>query len=59
MDDVFDLQERISRKIVEALRIKLSPPEDRELAERPLGDVRAFEYYQRARQEYYRQNPEG
>ncbi len=59
VDDVFDLQERISRKIVEALRITLSPPEDRELAERPLGDVRAFEYYQRARQEYYRQNPEG
>jgi serine/threonine protein kinase/Flp pilus assembly protein TadD len=59
VDDVFDLQERISRKIVEALRITLTPPEDRELAERPLGDVRAFEYYQRARQEYYRQNPEG
>jgi TolB-like protein/Flp pilus assembly protein TadD len=59
VDDVFDLQERLSRHIVEALRITLSPPEDRELAERPIADIRAFEYYQRARQEYYRQSAEG
>jgi eukaryotic-like serine/threonine-protein kinase len=59
VDDVFDLQERLSRQIVEALRITLSPPEDRELAERPLADIRGFEYYQRARQEYYRQSAEG
>jgi eukaryotic-like serine/threonine-protein kinase len=59
VEDVFDLQERLSRQIVEALRITLTPPEDRELAERPIADVRAFEYYQRARQEYYRQSAEG
>ena len=59
VDDVFDLQERLSRQIVEALRITLSPPEDQEIAERPIADVRAFEYYQRARQEYYRYSSEG
>jgi serine/threonine-protein kinase len=59
VDDVFDLQERLSRRIVEALRITLSPPEDRELAERPIADIRGFEYYQRARVEYYRQSAEG
>lgn len=59
VEDVFDLQERLSRRIVEALRITLSPPEDRDIAERPMADVRAFEYYQRARQEYYRYTPEG
>jgi serine/threonine-protein kinase len=59
VDDVFDLQERLAREIVEALRITLTPPEDREIAERPIADVRAFEYYQRARQEYYRQSAEG
>jgi serine/threonine protein kinase/Flp pilus assembly protein TadD len=59
VDDVFDLQERLSREIVEALRITLSPPEERELAARPIADIRAFEYYQRARQEYYRQSAEG
>jgi serine/threonine protein kinase/Flp pilus assembly protein TadD len=59
VDDVFDLQERLSRQIVEALQITLSPPEDREIAERPIADIRAFEYYQRARQEYYRYSSEG
>jgi serine/threonine protein kinase/Tfp pilus assembly protein PilF len=59
VDDVFDLQERLSREIVEALQITLSPPEDREIAERPIADLRAFEYYQRARQEYYRYTAEG
>jgi eukaryotic-like serine/threonine-protein kinase len=59
VDDVFDLQERLSREIVEALRITLTPPEERELAERPIADIRGFEYYQRARQEYYRQSAEG
>ena len=59
VDDVFDLQERLSRKIVEALEITLSPPEDREIAERPIADLRAFEYYQRARQEYYKYSSEG
>jgi eukaryotic-like serine/threonine-protein kinase len=59
VDDVFDLQERLSRQIVEALQITLSPPEDREIAARPITDLRAFEYYQRARQEYYRYTAEG
>jgi serine/threonine protein kinase/Flp pilus assembly protein TadD len=59
VDDVFDLQERLSRQIVEALQITLSPPEDREIAARPIADLRAFEYYQRARQEYYRYTAEG
>ena len=59
VDDVFDLQERLSRQIVEALRITLTPPEDREIAERPIADIRAYEYYQRARQEYYRYTAEG
>ncbi len=59
VDDVFDLQERLSRQIVEALQITLSQPEDREIAQRPIADLRAFEYYQRARQEYYRYTGEG
>jgi eukaryotic-like serine/threonine-protein kinase len=59
VDDVFDLQERLSRQIVEALRITLTPPEEQEIAERPIADIRAYEYYQRARQEYYRYTAEG
>jgi eukaryotic-like serine/threonine-protein kinase len=48
MDDVFDLQERLSRQIVEALRVKLTPQEDKRLAERPIQDVRAYEAWLRA-----------
>jgi serine/threonine-protein kinase len=59
VDDVFDLQERLSRQIVEALQITLTQPEDREIAQRPIASLRAFEYYQRARQEYYRYTAEG
>ena len=42
MDDVFDVQERVSRAIVDALDVTLSSEEDRRLADRPIHDVRAF-----------------
>ncbi len=50
LDDVFDLQERISRCIVEGLRVVLSPEEDRRLSARPLPDIRALDCYLRAMQ---------
>ncbi|HYN07735.1 MAG TPA: protein kinase [Vicinamibacterales bacterium] len=54
IDDVFDLQERVSREIVKALDITLSSDEQRRLAERPIADVRAFELFLQARQELRR-----
>jgi non-specific serine/threonine protein kinase len=57
--DVFDIQERISRQIVDALKMKLTPREERQLADRKIGDVRAYECYQRARQETYTFTEEG
>jgi serine/threonine protein kinase/tetratricopeptide (TPR) repeat protein len=48
IDDVFDLQERVSRAIVAALRVTLSASEDDRLAERPIKNPRAFELYLRA-----------
>ena len=54
MDDVFDLQERVSRAIVEALNVTLSPEESHRLADRPISDVRAFELYLQARTEVWR-----
>jgi serine/threonine protein kinase/tetratricopeptide (TPR) repeat protein len=50
LEDVFAMQERVSRTIVDALRVKLSPEEERRLAERPISDVRAYEFYLQARQ---------
>jgi tetratricopeptide (TPR) repeat protein len=51
LDDVFDLQEKLSRQIVASLRVALTPDEDRRLSARPLADVRALEYYLRAMQQ--------
>jgi TolB-like protein len=49
MDDVFELQEKLSRSIVDALAIALSPEEDQRIAARPIADPRVLECYQRAR----------
>jgi serine/threonine protein kinase/Flp pilus assembly protein TadD len=53
LDDVFDIQERLSRQIVEALRVRLTPDEDRRIAERPIADTRAYEFYLLARQQIW------
>ena len=53
LEDVFDIQERVSRSIVDALEIRLTPQEAAELAERPIADVRAQESYLRARSEIW------
>jgi len=50
MDDVFDVQERVSRAIVSALEVTLSSAEEGRLADRPIRDARAFELYLQARQ---------
>jgi serine/threonine protein kinase/Flp pilus assembly protein TadD len=53
LDDVFDIQERLSRQIVEALRLRLTPDEDRRIAERPIANMRAYEFYLLARQQIW------
>src|SRR4029077_15958438 len=53
LEDVFDIQERLSRQIVDALRLRLTPNEARRLAQRPIADERAYEYYLLARQEIW------
>jgi tetratricopeptide (TPR) repeat protein len=59
LDKVFDIQERVSRSIVDALEIQLTPREAEQLAERPIPDVRAQESYLRARNEIWRFMPGG
>ena len=54
MDDVFEVQERVSREIVSALGITLTSDEDRRLSHRDIKNVRAFELYLEARQELRR-----
>ena len=54
MDDVFEVQERVSRAIVDALQVKLTTSEDVRLAARPIQNARAFELYLQARAEMRR-----
>ena len=51
MDDVFDLQERVSREIVAALGVSLAPEEDRRLAKRGFRHVEAYELFLEAREQ--------
>ncbi len=53
LDEVFEIQERVSRSIVDALKLKLSPEEDRRLGTSPIRDHRAHECYMRARHEMW------
>jgi serine/threonine protein kinase len=59
LDDVFDLQERLSRRIVDALRVSLTPAEDRELAARPIQDIRAYDAWLRATTDAWSFTPGG
>lgn len=50
MDDVFGIQEEISRQIVAALEVRLTTAEDRGVAERPIDDPVAYDCYLRAKE---------
>jgi serine/threonine protein kinase/Tfp pilus assembly protein PilF len=50
LDDIFQIQERVSRSIVEALKVKLGPVEEDKITQRPIPNVHAYECYLRARQ---------
>jgi eukaryotic-like serine/threonine-protein kinase len=50
VEDVFAMQERVSRTIVDALKLKLTAREERHLADRPFEDLRAYEAYLQAKQ---------
>ena len=52
--DVFDIQEKVSKQIVDALMVKLTPTEKVELTKRPTANAEAFDYNLRARNYLYR-----
>ena len=49
LEDVFDLQEKLSRRIVNALKVELAPDEEKRLAARPTRDPRAYDVWLRAK----------
>jgi TolB-like protein len=53
LDDVFAIQENVSRSIANALSLRLTPEEKSVLAARPIPNVYAYECYIKARQELW------
>ncbi|MCU1285338.1 MAG: serine/threonine protein kinase with repeat [Acidobacteriales bacterium] len=49
MKDVFELQDEIARSIADALRITLSPQEEKALAKKPTDNLHAYDLYLRGR----------
>ena len=58
VDDVFAIQEEISRKIVKALQVQLTDTESRAVAERPIDNAAAYDCYLQAHQEMLHFTPE-
>jgi serine/threonine protein kinase/Flp pilus assembly protein TadD len=53
IEDVFAIQDEISRKIVEALKLELSEKEKRVLEKAATRDVEAYDFYLRGRKFFY------
>ena len=49
MQDIFELQDEIARKIAEALRVTLSPQEQAEIAAKPTDNLQAYDLYLRGK----------
>ncbi|MCJ7458384.1 MAG: protein kinase [candidate division Zixibacteria bacterium] len=54
LSDVFDIQEKVSEQIIDALLVRLSPTEKGVLCKRCPQNAEAFDYYLRARDALYR-----
>jgi non-specific serine/threonine protein kinase len=50
LEDVFEIQEQVSRAIVAAVKVRLSADESRKISEHPIRNVQAYDCYLRARQ---------
>ncbi len=53
--DIFDIQEKVAKQIVDALMVKLTPTEKVELTKRPTLNAEAYDFNLRARNYLYRQ----
>ncbi len=48
LEDVFDIQEKVSKSIVSALKIRLSSKDNRKIHQRPIDNVFAYDCYKKA-----------
>jgi len=58
LEDVFEVQEEIARSIAQALRVTLTPQEEKTIARKPTENLKAYDYYLRGRNYLRRENLE-
>jgi len=58
MKDVFEVQDDIARSITQALRISLSPQEEKTIARKPTQSLQAYDYFLKGRNYTRRENLE-
>ena len=56
LEDVFAIQEEIARSIAQALRITLTPQEEKIIASKPTENPQAYDFYLRGRSYTRREN---
>ena len=54
LNDIFSIQEKVAGSIVNTLKLKLTPAEQRRIAERPIDNIAAYECYLKAYHEIWR-----
>jgi len=54
LNDIFDIQEKVSRSIVDALKLKLTSDEDHRIASNPIPNIYAYECFLKARHELWK-----
>ena len=59
LDDIFTIQDKVSKSIVEALSLRLSHAEFSKLSEKPIQNPRAYELYQKAQYEMFQFREDG
>jgi serine/threonine protein kinase/cytochrome c-type biogenesis protein CcmH/NrfG len=58
LKDVFEVQDEIARSIAQALRVTLSPQEEKKIAKKPTENLQAYDHYLRGRNYTRRENLE-
>jgi TolB-like protein/Tfp pilus assembly protein PilF len=58
LHDIFAVQDEVTRDIVSALALKLTPEECERVYRRDTGDLQAYEYFLRGREQAFRDTPE-
>jgi serine/threonine protein kinase len=53
MEDVFQIQEKVAKSIVDELRLTLTADEQNQLTQKPTENVRAYDFYLRAQHEIW------